>query len=108
VVNKKMLVAGVRPPVHEEGRPYSGLYSVEYDGEIMGSRGPEHDAARALLAKGTTGKLTFVDANTGKPRAIIDIEKAAKLTVREDRRPGPCFVEWTPMPNDKAMTRFSA
>jgi hypothetical protein len=37
-------------------------YSVEYD--------PEHDAARALLAKGITGNLTFLDANTGKTRKL--------------------------------------
>ena len=49
----------------------------------MGSRDPECDVARALLARGITGKLTMVDANTGKQRTIIDIERAAKLTVKE-------------------------
>jgi hypothetical protein len=44
--------------------------------------------ARALLARGITGKLTMVDANTGKPRTIIDIERAAKLTVSEESRDG--------------------
>jgi len=28
------------------------------------------------LAKGITGELTFVDANSGRRRTIIDIEKA--------------------------------
>jgi hypothetical protein len=49
----------------------------------VGSRDPECDVARALLARRITGKLTMVEANTGKPRTIIDIERAAKLTVKE-------------------------
>jgi len=36
-----------------------------------------------LLARGITGKLTMLDGKTGKPRTIVDIEKAAKLTVEE-------------------------
>jgi hypothetical protein len=85
-----MLVARLPAPLHEEGVKYTSLYCVEFDGEIIVvcSRDPEHDAARALLAKGIIGKLTFVDANTGKPRTLIDIEKAAKLTVSEESRDG--------------------
>jgi hypothetical protein len=52
------------------------------------SRDPEHDAARVLLAKGITGKLTLCDGKTGIPRTIIDIEKAAKLSVAEESRDG--------------------
>jgi hypothetical protein len=76
---------------------------VESDGEIIvvGSRDPEHDAARALLAKGITGKLTFVDAHTGRPRTVIDIDQAAKLTVEENSGYGPRVRKWKPMP-DKA------
>ena len=61
------------------------VYSVIYDGRLLVSRSldPECDAARALLAQGVTGKLTLLDGKTGKPRIIIDIEKAAKLTVEE-------------------------
>jgi hypothetical protein len=64
------------------------LYSVICDGKLLvdRSRDPECDAARALLALGYTGKLTMLDGKTGKPRTIIDIEKAAKLTAEE----GPC------------------
>jgi hypothetical protein len=36
------------------------------------------------MAKGITGKLTLCDGKTGIPRTIVDIEKAAKLTVREN------------------------
>jgi hypothetical protein len=51
------------------------------------SRDPECDAARALVAKGITGKLTMLDGETGKPRTIIDIEKAARLTAERPNAP---------------------
>jgi hypothetical protein len=57
------------------------------------SRDPECDAARALLAKGFTGKLTLLDGKTGKPRTIIDIERAARLRTEEGPR-GPRFVKY--------------
>ena len=70
-------------------------YSVLYCGELLvdHSRDPECDSARALLAKGITGKLTMCDGQTGIPRTIIDIERAARLTAEE----GPCaprFRRW--------------
>jgi hypothetical protein len=45
-----------------------------------------------------------LDGCTGKPRTIVNIEAAAKLTVREDRRKGPCFVKWEPL-TQKARER---
>jgi hypothetical protein len=42
---------------------------------------------------GFTGKLTILDGKTGMPRMIIDIEKAARLTVEEGPR-GPRFVKY--------------
>ena len=61
------------------------VYSVIFDGKLIvdRSREPECDAARALLARGITGKLTMLDGKTGKPRTTIDIKKAAWLTVEE-------------------------
>jgi hypothetical protein len=60
------------------------LYSVIFGGEVIVSRSadPECDAARALLAKGIVGKLKLIDAE-GKPRTIINIEKAAQLSTEE-------------------------
>jgi hypothetical protein len=60
-------------------------YSVIFDGKLLveRSRDPECDAARALLAKGITGTLTMLDGKTGRPRTIIDIEKAAQLCTKE-------------------------
>ena len=69
------------------------VYSVIYDGKLLveRSRDPECDAARALLAKGITGKLTMRDGKTGMPRTIINIEKAAGLKVTDERRDGLRF-----------------
>jgi hypothetical protein len=63
----------------------NGRYSVIFDGKLLveGSRDPECDAARALLAQGRIGKLTLCDGKTGIPRTIIDTEKAARLCVKE-------------------------
>jgi hypothetical protein len=64
---------------------HDGRYSVLFDGKLLvdRSRDPECDAARALLAQGITGKLTLCDGKTGIPRTIIDIERAAKLCMKE-------------------------
>jgi hypothetical protein len=60
-------------------------YSVIFEGKLLVERSsnPECDAARALLAKGITGKLALLDGKTGKPRIVIDIEQLAQLCVKE-------------------------
>ena len=57
------------------------LYDVTFRGEtiVRDSRVPECDLARALKAKGFTGRVTLLDADTSNPRMEINIEKAAKL-----------------------------
>jgi hypothetical protein len=95
-----MIYARLHPPVNESGVPYTGLYSVEFNGEVIvkSSRNPEFDLARALLAPGLAGSVTLVDANTLRPRIVIkDIAKAAKFTVRENRSSGPELAKWVPM-----------
>ena len=79
-------------PIWKPGRGYR--YSVVFRGKLLiqHSRDPECDAARALLAKGFTGKLTLLDGKTGKPRTIIDIKKASRLSTEEGPR-GPRFVK---------------
>jgi hypothetical protein len=61
------------------------VYSVICEGKLLveRSRDPECDVARALVVQGIIGKLSLCDGKTGKPRTIIDIERAAKLTVEE-------------------------
>jgi hypothetical protein len=96
------LYATLHPPVTLS----SDRYSVEYGGEIIvvSSRTAEMDAARVLLKRGITGLLTFLDAKTGKPRISVDIEKAAKLTIREDNR-GMGFAPWKPFPTTAVRPR---
>jgi hypothetical protein len=86
--------------LHAAKRGRGDRFDVVFDGEriVEGSHVAELDAARALHAKGIVGRLTIIDGATGKPRTIINIEAAAKLTVREDRHDGPRFATWRPMP----------
>jgi hypothetical protein len=47
-------------------------YDVAFDGEIIvtDSRDPEHDLARALLARGIKDNVTLHDGSTRKPRTV--------------------------------------
>jgi hypothetical protein len=60
---------------------------------IERSRDPECDAARALLALGFAGKVTLLGGKTGRPRTVVDIDKAARLTTEEGPT-GPRFVKY--------------
>ena len=62
-------------------------WNVEFDGELIveNSKDPECDTARALLARGITGKVGVIDADTGMPRLTFDIEKLSKLRLRKGR-----------------------
>ena len=81
--------------LHKPGKPYTDKYNVVFDGELIveGSRDPESDLARALKARGITGTVTVLDGHTGKPRTVINIEKAAKITTVEAGN-GPRFVKY--------------
>jgi hypothetical protein len=70
------------------GVRYTGKYAVSFRGELIvtGSRDPECALARGLRARGITGKVKVIDADTGKHRSTVDIQKAAKVTAEE----GPC------------------
>ena len=61
---------------------------------------PEHDAARALLARGITGTMQTVD-EAGNVRMRLDIEKVAQLAVREDDA-GLRIVKWRPFPSARS------
>ena len=73
------------PELGSAGIPYSDKYNVTFAGEIIveRSRDPETDLARALLVRGHTGTVTLLDGATGKPRLVINIERTAKLCVKE-------------------------
>jgi hypothetical protein len=87
-----------KPPRSGSQRDDWYVYDVKYEGELIvtGSADAECDAARVPLARGIEGALSMIDGVTGKPRTIIDIEKAAKLTVREGNRQSPMFAKWRP------------
>jgi hypothetical protein len=76
------LTALLLPKVKPSDRHWYA-YDVEFDGVVIvpDSRDPEHDIARALLARGITGVVTLIDGKTGKPRTIVNIGKAAKWCV---------------------------
>jgi hypothetical protein len=78
------------------------LYDVTFDGEtiVAGSRVPECDAARVLLARGVIGSLAIVDAHTGNHRTTLNIEPAAKLTVCEGRMQVARLAKWKPYASD--------
>jgi len=84
-------------------------YDVILDGEtiVRRSRDPEHDAARALHARGRRGCFRTIDFFTGRPRMILDIEKAAKLRIIERDDTGLTVVPYRPMSEeDKTRARL--
>ena len=87
------------------GRRHVYLYDVLLDGEtiVADSSDPECDLARALVARGIGGHVAIIDGKTGRPRSTVNIEKAAKLCVREDQRRSPHFEKWRPADQDRAI-----
>lgn len=69
-------------------------YDVRFGGEtiVTNSRDPEHDLARALLARGIRGMVQIIDAKTGMTRSLVNIEVAAKRGVDSNLRTRP----WMP------------
>ena len=55
-------------------------YDVTLNGVtiVSSSRDPEHDLARALLARGIKGVVEVIDGGTGKSRSRVNIEAAAR------------------------------
>jgi hypothetical protein len=92
-----MIIAYLHPPIRKSGVPYRPRYAVSIDGQkiVANSRDPETDLARALIVRGITGMVKLLDADTGKHRSTVNIEKAAKLRTYEDSR-GCGFEQWKP------------
>jgi uncharacterized Rossmann fold enzyme len=61
---------------------------------VKSHRDPEHAAARALLERGITGRMTTTGLD-GKPRMHFDIETAAQWSITEDDR-GLHRTRWKP------------
>ena len=85
-----------------------GRHDVRLCEEVIarGSRDPEHDAARALLARGITGLMTTMRAN-GMVCMRFNIETAAPFTIREDNN-GLHVRRWEAFPRGRVepQTRF--
>src|SRR4029077_13371105 len=77
-----MLKAYLHPKKKPNDRNWYA-YDVVFSGVIIvtDSRDPEHDLARALLARGIKGNVTLHDGATRKPRTVVNIEKAAPWCV---------------------------
>jgi hypothetical protein len=71
-------------------------YRVLYAGKVLIEDAwcPEYDAARALLARGITGRAEVWRA--GRAVSAMDIEGAAKLTIVENTNAGPRVGPWMP------------
>ena len=93
----KPLQHGLTAILHARGGHGGSWYrwSVEFDGELVVDRSlnPETDLARVLAARGYSGKVTLLDGKTGKPRTIITIENAAKVSATEGPS-APKFVKY--------------
>jgi hypothetical protein len=87
----------------KSGGKHYYTYSVGFAGELIveGSSNPEHDACRAMLARGITGTLLLLDCDTGKERSRIDIERGALWFVSEDQR-GFRVKRWAPYPRPES------
>jgi hypothetical protein len=75
--------------------PIGNHYNVVFDADVVveGSRDPDTDLARVLEARGYSGTVTMLDGMTGRPRTIINIATAAKLSAEEGPN-GPRFVKY--------------
>jgi hypothetical protein len=67
-----------------------GRYHVTLDGEeiVWASRDPEHDAARALLARGFTGPFETVGEDGVVRMRFRDVAETAKWSIVEESRDG--------------------
>ena len=85
------------------------LYRVHYEGTVLleGTRVPEFDAARALLAKGLVGQVEVWRCGASFPTMRFDCELAAKLTVEESAKSGPRFTLWHPRWEDASANAVS-
>jgi hypothetical protein len=74
------------------------------DGELIvsGSRDPEPELARALLARSYTGFADVIDVKMGKTRSRVNIDKAARVETIEG--PNGPFWRRQQRPTDRAYT----
>lgn len=70
---------------------------VTFEGEqLLTSADPEHDACRALLARGITGTLVTRWKGAAHDAMRLDIERAAGFRTVDARKDGPRTAPWRP------------
>lgn len=76
-------------------------YRVWHAGAVLVPRtwNPEYDAARSLKAGGFTGTVEVWRQGGTHPDVIMDIERAAGLTVEESAGRDIRVVRWRPRPS---------
>jgi hypothetical protein len=95
-IDVQIIRYGVRGPV----------YRVIYADEVLLEHwNPEFEASRALLGRGITGKLETWRPGRTYPALILDIEKAAKLTVKETTAESVRIVSWMPFAADAGASK---
>jgi hypothetical protein len=73
------------------------VYEVWRDGEMMlASINPELAASRLLANQGVRGRVRFWRDGRPAHDSEMDIQRAAKFTVRENEQHGPRFVKFKP------------
>lgn len=77
-------------------------YRVWHEGAVLieDTWNPEYDACRALLAKGTVGRMEVWSRGGAYARSRVDIAKGAKLTIRENDKRGPELVRYREFDGD--------
>jgi len=103
--------SGHRIDIEPRGLGDSGhRYRVIHNGVtlIESTKNPEFDAARALLAKGITGRLEIWRQGASDRAILLDIRRAAELTVEDGDKAGPRFTRWQPRSVEPSTNAVSA
>jgi hypothetical protein len=88
----------------------SGLrYRVWYGGTVLieATKVPAHDAARALLELGVTGRCEVWRQGQADADATFDIKLASKLTVAEGERRGLQVTRWNAFPMKRGVPKVA-
>ena len=77
--------------------PKGYLYDVFLGpGFVLTSLNPEFDTCRVLALAGRQGKVRFWRPGKSEHDSEFDIERAAKVTVRENAKHAPRFAKYKP------------
>lgn len=81
-------------PIGRTGR-YAVRLAATLEVIVGSSRDPEHEAARALLARGVSGRLETWRIGASAPAMLLDVEQAAGRVTEENAARGPRPRAWT-------------